>query len=46
MNLGYLLLGFLQRIAMGAAIVFTLLLVIRLRMPRSLPFVASRRKTN
>jgi len=45
MGLGHLVVGFLQRIAVGAGAVFALLLFIRLRMP-SRPAVVNRQTAN
>jgi hypothetical protein len=43
MELGVFILGFLQRIAVGAGTVFALFLIVRLGMPRRSAIVASRR---
>jgi len=46
MSLGHLFLGFLQLVAVGAAIVFAMLLVIRFGMPQRSTIVVNRRTTD
>jgi hypothetical protein len=46
MGLGFSFLEFLQRVAVGAGVVFALLLIIRIRMPRRSALGARHRTTD